>query len=200
MPSKYYNAYWEELNKKRKEQRAVHYFPPLQNSERLSYEIVTPNSYWSIFTMFYRDDTPFVDERFKSVAGAKEYAQFVANSAYSTKNGGCDFLIKLKDADTYVGILHLFGYSLETFADIPQRCIFGFAIAKPFRKNRYATEAVKHLINYAHTHHQKTKFVAYTNIQNVLANAFLCSLGMVLSNNDYYDEDNKENNCYVFNL
>lgn len=200
MPSKLYNAYWEELNKKRtaQGQGTLHYFPPLQDSKRLSYEILTPNNYIPIFNMFYGDDTPFVDERFKLVATAKKYAQFVANSANSAKNGGCDFLIKLKGTDTYVGILHLFDYSLETFSDIPQRCTFGFAIAKPYRQNGYATEAVRHLINYAHIHHQKTKFIAYTNTQNVLANAFLCSLGMVLSNNDYYDS--KENNCYKLSL
>lgn len=199
MPSKLYNVYWEELNKKRKVQGTLHYFPPLQDSERLSYEILTLNNYLPIFNMFHSDTTPFVDERFKLVATAKKYAQFVVDSAFSAKNGGCDFLIKLKNTTTYIGILHLFDYSLETYYDIPQRCTFGFAIAKPYRQNGYATEAVRHLINYARIHHQKTKFLAYTNTQNVLANAFLCSLDMVLSNNDYY-YDSKENNYYVLSL
>jgi RimJ/RimL family protein N-acetyltransferase len=89
--------------------------------------------------------------------------------------------------------VHLFDFSLETHW--AACCTLGFAIAAPFRRKRYATEAMQNLMCYAHTYHQKTSFLVYTAQENLPSNAFVQSLNMVLANEDYdYDETD---NYYV---
>jgi RimJ/RimL family protein N-acetyltransferase len=176
----------EELRQERKARGPLHHFSYMTNSERLEYEMLTLDNYSSIVEMFQDDSSDFIDERFKELGLAQQYATQVIESVYEAKYGGCDFLIKLKNTDHYIGILHLFDFSLENFSDVSQRCSIGFSIAEVYRRKYYATEAVKHLIQYGYTQYKKTKFLAYTDIPNQPANAFLMSLGMNLKNEDYY--------------
>lgn len=192
-------AYREELRQLRRARGPLHHFPIMTNSERLSYEFLTMENCEILPTLFSEDTSVFVDKRFKNRETAKEYASEIMDSVYDAKHGGCDFLIKLKESNTYIGILHLFDYSLETFSDVPQRCTIGFMIASAFRRKYYATEAVSQLIAYAKANHQKEKVLAYTAIDNEPANAFLRSLGMILSNEDYY-YGGQGTNYYVLKL
>jgi RimJ/RimL family protein N-acetyltransferase len=162
-----------------------HFFPKMEDSERLTYEILSTDNFIKLFEMFHQDDSPFVDIRFKSVESTKQYAEESTQSRFFAKYGSCDFLIKLKENEICIGILHLYDYSLETYSDVPERCTIGFSIAAPYRKNYYATEAVQHLIAYANQHHNKTRFLSYTHVENKVANAFLVSLNMTLKNEDY---------------
>ncbi len=95
------------------------------------------------------------------------------------------FLVRLKNTETYIGVLHLFDLSTETFAGNHLRSNIGFAIAAPFRQQYYATEAVKHLIDYVQNTLQKPNILAYTHPKNEAANHFLLSIGMALNNEDY---------------
>jgi RimJ/RimL family protein N-acetyltransferase len=88
---------------------------------------------------------------------------------------------------------------MEVFLDIPERCTIGFAIAAPFRRNYYATEALKNLFQYAHKNHGKKKFLAYTPLQNEPSNAFLRSLDMSLENEEYHYGGEKSN-YYVWRI
>jgi len=189
----------EQLRQQRKARRPLHHFCEMENSERLQYEILTTYNYPSIFEMFHDDDSEFTDNRFKDLMLAEQYAAEIGELVYQAKHGGCDFLVKLKSTDKYVGILHLFDYSLENYSDVAKRCSIGFAIAKAYHRRYYATEAVQHLMQYAYIKHQKTKFLAYTKIPNNPANAFLKSLGMTLKNEDYY-YGGETSNYYVLDL
>lgn len=191
--------YREELRQQRRARGPLHHFPIMPDSERLSYEFLTIENCEILPTLFAEDTSVFVDKRFKNRETAKEYASEIMDSVYDAKHGGCDFLIKLKESNTYIGILHLFDYSLETFSDVPQRCTIGFMISSAFRRQYFATEAVSHLFAYANENHQKEKFLAYTALENEPANAFLRSLGMVLSNEDYY-YGGQGTNYYVLKL
>jgi RimJ/RimL family protein N-acetyltransferase len=179
---------WRQ-NLRKKEQ--LHFFPPMSDSERLSFEIITDNNYSTLVSLFETDENPFIDERFKSFDQAKEYAEDLKDMLYDTKHGGCDFLIRLKNTPIYIGVLHLFDFSLETYR--AQSCTLGFAIAAPFRRNRYATEAMQQLINYAHTHHNKKSFLVYTDKENLPSNAFVQNLNMILANEDYEYGDGTDN-------
>jgi hypothetical protein len=75
----------------------LHHFPPMPDSERLSYEIITNNNYSILVSLFEADENPFIDERFKSLDEAKEYAEDLTDLLYDPKHGGCDFLIRLKN-------------------------------------------------------------------------------------------------------
>jgi RimJ/RimL family protein N-acetyltransferase len=174
----------------------LHHFPPMPDSERLSYEIITNNNYSILVSLFEADENPFIDQRFKSLDQAKEYAEDLTDMLYDPKHGGCDFLIRLKNTPIYIGVVHLFDFSLETHW--ATCCTLGFAIGAPFRRKRYATEAMQNLMRYAHTYHQKTFFLVYTAQENLPSNAFVQSLNMVLANEDYdYDETD---NYYVLKL
>lgn len=182
-----------ELEKQRRERGPIHYFPDLGSSERLSYEKLTETNVSKYVEMFTNDKSAFIDNRFKTLKTAKQYSYEVLNSIFSPKCGACDFLIKLKATETYIGILHLFDYSIEDFSDMLQRCTVGFAISEPFRRKYYATEAINNLMDYAKLNHNKTKFLAYTNSENKPANDFLQSIGMELKNEEYYYGGNGKN-------
>ncbi len=165
--------------------KQLHHFPLLSSSERLEYELLTIQNSQTFVELFQQDPSLYVDERFKNKEEAEKYAQESETAKFSAKHGGCDFLIKLKSTETYIGVLHLFDLSTETFADNHLRANIGFAIAAPFRQQYYATEAVKHLIDYVQNTLQKSNILAYTHPENEAANDFLLSLDMTLNVENY---------------
>jgi RimJ/RimL family protein N-acetyltransferase len=162
-----------------------HYFPLLPPSERLAYEPLSEANAHVLVALFEQDKSHFIDKRFKNIATAKQYATESVSMLYMAKHGGCDFLIQQKSNGTYIGILHLFDLSLETFNDNHLRATIGFAIAASFRSQYFATEAVKHLIDYVQNTLQRPHILAYTHPKNEAANDFMLSLGMTLNTEDY---------------
>jgi hypothetical protein len=75
----------------------LHHFPPMPDSERLSYDIITDDNYSILVSLFESDENPFIDERFKSLDKAKSYSEDLKDMLYHPKHGGCDFLIRLKN-------------------------------------------------------------------------------------------------------
>jgi RimJ/RimL family protein N-acetyltransferase len=190
--------YIEAMRQSRRAKGPLHHFPDMDDSERLSYEQLSSDNCEQLVLLFKDElENPFIDKRFKSIEGAKQYAQDTGEARFDSKHGGCDFLIRLKDTTTYIGVLHLFDYSLETFSDIATRCTIGFAIAAPFRRHYYATESIHQLMKYAYQYHNKTTFLAYTPIQNEPSNALLLSLDMTLENEEYHYGDDNDDNYYV---
>ncbi len=167
--------------------KQIHYFPLLSNSERLDYELLTVENSQTLVELFEQDTSPYVDSRFKNKKKAEYYATEwqCKTETLSTEDGSCNFLIKLKNTETYIGVLYLFDLRTQTFADNHLRATIGFAIAAPFRKQRYATETVKHLIDYVQNVLKKPNILAYTHPKNEAANHFLLSLGMTLNSEDY---------------
>jgi predicted acetyltransferase len=247
---------FEQWRRNLRKKGKLHHFPPMPDSERLSYEIITDDNYSILVSLFETDESPFLDERFKSLDKAKSYAEDLKDMLFDPKHGGCDFLIRLKNTQgisdcglrisecidyqhipkseihnpkseihnpkptirnphseihnpkseihnpkSYIGVVHLFDFSLETYS--AQSCTLGFAIAAPFRRKRYATEAMQQLIYYAHTYHQKKYFLVYTDKENEPSNALVQSLNMVLANEDYYEDDyenDETDNYYVLKI
>jgi RimJ/RimL family protein N-acetyltransferase len=165
--------------------KIYHNFPLIPNSQRLAYVPLTVANCHCLVEIFQGDESLFIDKRFKNEKEAKEYAQESETAKYYAKYGGCDFLIHLKDSETYIGILHLFDLSLETFMDKHLGASIGFAIAEPFHRQYYATEAVRHLIDYVQNTLQRPNILAYTHPENEVANDFLLSLNLVLNTEDY---------------
>jgi RimJ/RimL family protein N-acetyltransferase len=192
------DSHFEEWRQNRRKKGKLHHFPPMPDSEQLSYEIITDDNYSILVSLFESDENPFIDERFKSLDEVKQYVEDLKDMLYDPNHGGCDFLIRLKNTPIYIGVLHLFDFSLEMHW--AQSCTLGYAIAAPFRRKRYATEAMKQLFHYAHTYHQKTTFLVYTHKKNEPSNAFVQSLNMVLANQDYYSGENETDNYYVLKI
>lgn len=165
--------------------KTLHHFPLFQPSQRLAYVPLTVANSHHLVEMFQYDENIFIEERFKDEVKAKKYAEESEAAKYYAKHGGCDFLIRLKESETYIGVLHLFDLSTEEFADNHLRASIGFSIAVPFRRQYFATEAVKHLIDYAQNALKKTNILAYTHPENEAANDFLLSLDMTLNTEDY---------------
>jgi RimJ/RimL family protein N-acetyltransferase len=165
--------------------QALNHFPLLPPSERLAYEQLSEANAHVLVALFENDENPFVDKRFKNIEEAKEYA-FESNwSVHLPKYGSCDFLVQQKSNGNYIGILHLFDLSLETFNENHLRATIGFALAAPFRRQYFATEAANHLINYVQNTLKRPYILAYTHPENEVANDFMISLGMVLNTEDY---------------
>lgn len=162
-----------------------YFFPFLTSSQHLEYKQLNEENYHCLFELFQADKSPYIDERFKDLKEAKQYAKNSVEATFSAKHGGCDFLIKLKDSETYIGVLHLFDLSLETFADKHLNASIGFAIAEPYRHQYYATEAVRQLIDYVQNALKRPYILAYTHPENEAANDFLLSLDMTLNKEDY---------------
>jgi RimJ/RimL family protein N-acetyltransferase len=168
------------------------------DSERLSYEKLNADNCEQLVALFEAEgENPYIDKRFQSIDAVKKYTQDLDDSRFEAKYGSCDFLIKLQNTNTYIGVLHLFDYNIEVFLDMSERCTIGFAIAAPFRCQYYATEALKNLFQYAYANHGKKKFLAYTPLQNEPSNAFLRSLDMSLENEEYH-YGGERSNYYVW--
>jgi RimJ/RimL family protein N-acetyltransferase len=186
--------YLQEWKAKRRARGVLHTFPEMLPSERLEYEKLNAENYLALIPLFENDDSPFLDDRYKNEKAAQENLEFVQDMVFDPKCGGCDFLIKLKGTEQYIGVLHLFDYSLETYADVHLRCTLGYAIGSLFRQKQYAKEALKHLMKYANENHGKKLFLVYTSSKNIASNRLIQSLGFYNVNEEYrYDEDDEDN-------
>jgi RimJ/RimL family protein N-acetyltransferase len=165
--------------------QTLHNFPSLPDSERLAYEFLTVENSSVLVDLFQQDNNPFIDERFKTLEGARQFALESENAKCSAKHGGCDFLIRLKNSQNYIGVLHLFDLSIESFAENDLKATIGFAIASPNYRQYFATEAVKHFIQYIQQSLKKTMILAYTPVENQAANDFLLAINLFPNNEDY---------------
>ncbi len=138
---------------------------------------------------------PFVDERFKTYEGAKEYANDISFcGAYMPKHGGQDWLFKTPTGE-YGGILHLYDLSKETFAKNHKRAWIGFATKTSLRGQHITGDVVKHFINYIFNSYQNIYFIhSMTDKHNVVAQKFLIMLGFM---NDEVERMSKSDKFYI---
>lgn len=188
--------FYKEYQAKKKEAGIRFHFSDIDDSERLSYEKLNNENYSILVDLFSGDKSEFVNKRFKNLVAAKSYASEILDSVYTAKYGGCDFFVKEKSSGNYIGVIHIFDFSLEIFSDVPYRCSFGFAIAEAFRRKYYATEAINAMIKYTQLNHKKSKFLAITSFENIPAINFLKSLGLENRNEDYI-YGGRSNNYFV---
>lgn len=168
-------------------------FTELPNSERLSYEMLNQSNYMAVYTMFKNDDNPFVIKEYKEIDKLKQYVDVMLNYTRNTsKNAGCDWLVKHKQTGNYISIINLINlYELkrETFNNYHKKCMIGFTTEKNHRQKYYTLEAVKNLIDYAIDHFGMELIIADTNKKNEVSKNFLRKLGFADAENKYYYSD-----------
>ena len=69
-------------------------FLPINQSERLYYELLSERNSIYLYKMFQNDSNLSVDERFKEKAKVDKYVSFITQEMkFLAKNAGCDWLI-----------------------------------------------------------------------------------------------------------
>jgi RimJ/RimL family protein N-acetyltransferase len=162
-------------------------FINLSPTERLTFEILDDDNYLEVFEMFENDTNPFVLADYKDLEMWEDYAdcQLYWNRI-SCKYAGCDWLIKLKTTEQTVGILNLYELSRETYNDKHKKCMVGYTISTSFRRQHYATEAVKQLLSHAFEHFNLHTIIANTEKNNLASKALLANLGFLDKTEAYY--------------
>lgn len=120
----------------------------LPDSEQLNYELFNWDNFHQMLDLFQNDPNPYVSDEFKSLNQLENYAVGqLEYSRYSFKRGACDWFIKLKTTHELVGVLHIYDLNWELYDGKHPACMVGYAIGERFRKQGYAYEATKHLLN-----------------------------------------------------
>jgi RimJ/RimL family protein N-acetyltransferase len=139
--------------------------------------------------LFEGDTSFFVDERFKTYEGAKEYAKF--NSvcgAYLPKHGCQDWFFKLNNE--YAGVLHLYDLSLETFGQNNKRAWIGFVTAEKFRNQRISFQVVSYFIQFIFDKYPVIDFIHVMTLnENKNAISFIKRCGFVVDTEERLSKD-----------
>ena len=150
-------------------------FPEMDGVDGFSFEKLSADNFEILHKLFSDDENVFTDARFKQYESAKEYAAFQQEwGAYMPKHGGQDWYFKQNGE--YIGILHLYDLSLETFAKNNQKCWVGFAITPAWRNRGIMKKVLRLFIQYV--------FNKYSNINYVHAMTLpdnIASIGTLLS-------------------
>ncbi|MBD0350841.1 MAG: GNAT family N-acetyltransferase [Flavisolibacter sp.] len=156
-------------------------FPDIPPTPELCFEKLNEQNFEQLFFLFENDDSRFVYEHFKTHLGAKEYTEYLVQYGTTTpKHGGQDWFVKLTSG-TYVGILHLYDLSLETFGQNHKRAWIGFATKKTFRNKGITTKAVQHFINYIFNYYPSIDFIhAMVEEENTASENLLLKCGFVV--------------------
>ena len=119
----------------------------LPDTERLSYELLTWDNFKNFLTLFENDPHPFVMKEFKTLEQLELYAvSQLEYNWYSFKRGACDWFLRLKSTGELVGVLHLYDLNWELMDGQHPYCCVGYALAEPYRRQGFATEATAHLL------------------------------------------------------
>ena len=153
-------------------------FPDIPDYKGYSFEKLNIENFKQLYLLFEDDDSNFVDERFKVYKEAKDYATYVTVcGAHSPKHGCQDWFFKLP-GEEYVGIIHLYDLSLETFAQNNRRAWIGFATKNKFRNNGITTEVIQYFISYIFASYPAINFIhTMTFKENVFAKKLLTKVG-----------------------
>ncbi len=172
--------------------RETPYFPftNLPDTERLSFEMVNEHNYPAIYDLFRDDPSPFVIDEYKDWDKLEDYMDYQLYwNRNATKRASCDWLVQLKSTKATIGIVNLYELRRETFNDHHKRGFIGYNIAQQHRRQYYATEAVKQLIQYTHNQHNLNKLVAHLEKENTASRDFLLKLGFTNCTEEYYYSD-----------
>lgn len=170
-------------------------FPEVPVAGGIAFESLTPDNATQLHLLFENDDSPFVDDRFKTIEEAKDYAKFLEFcGAYTAKHGGHDWLFRFVNGQ-YLGVLHLHDLSLETFAQNNKRAWIGFATNKNFRMQGITSFVVCHFIQYIFESYPVIDFIhAMTEKNNLPSINFLKSCGFLP---DHSERLSKEHRFFI---
>lgn len=139
--------------------------------------------------MFSKDPNEFIIPEFKEEKYWQKYVDWQLNLApFSPKHGAQDWLLKLKETGEYVGLLHLYELSLETFMQNHQRCHVGIVIKSGQRRKYLASEALSNLMNYASEEMTRNLIVARTEHGNLASQNMLLALDFEDVSDKYWKE------------
>ena len=120
----------------------------------------------------------------------EKYKDYILkDSRFSSKRGACDWLVKLKETDTYIGIINLFDMSRETYNDTHKKCMIGFNTKASFRRKYYTYEAVQQLSKHIFEHFGRNKIIADVEKENTASKKLLEKLGFKENTAAYYYAD-----------
>jgi RimJ/RimL family protein N-acetyltransferase len=127
-----------------------HLFDKVKPSARLEYELLNESNLNKLLQIFQEDDNPYVTEDYKDLKKLKKHYKYMQELRTSqSKLAGHDWLIKLNDTQTYIGVISIYELSRETINDNDCKFTIGFAIGNVYHRNYYATEAIIHFFNFA---------------------------------------------------
>lgn len=150
----------------------------IKPTNRLSYELVHNANLLKIPMIFKDDDNPFVIQAYKDVRKIKTYYKKLASTKNTDPNLiASDWLIKLKEKGTYIGIISIYDLSDDIFQDQHIKCSLGFAIRTDHQRQYYATEAINHFLDFINTHLERKLVIAYTQDGNTGTKSLLQKLG-----------------------
>ena len=170
-------------------------FPEIPPFNNIFFERFTQQNAIELYRLFQNDNSPFVDERFKGLDEANDYAKHLdVCGAYSAKHGSADWLFRFKDGD-YIGVLHLYDLSLETFAQNHKRAWIGFATKETFRRKGITSKVVRYFIQTLFDYYPAVDFIyAMTDKKNAETSAFLYNYGFHF---DPAERLSQEDNFYL---
>lgn len=155
-------------------------YQALPPSARLTYELVDWNNVPDYLPLFAADPSPFVDARFKQRAALEAYAvSLFTDLRFSWKRGACDWLVRRTDGQP-LGVLHLYDLSHEVIGGQTPHCAVGYALAAPFRRQGYGSEALSHLLAQAASLFGRTEARAISVVDNLASQALLRKYGFVV--------------------
>ena len=156
-------------------------YQPLPPSARLTYELVDWLNFGAYLPLFSADPSPFVDARFKSRAALESYvATLLLAQRYSWKHGAADWLVRRRADGQPLGVLHLYDLSREVIGDWIPHCAVGYALAAPFRRQGYGTEALRYLLTQAAALFGRTEARALSAADNLASRALLGTCGFAV--------------------
>ncbi|MGB4958541.1 MAG: GNAT family N-acetyltransferase [Saprospiraceae bacterium] len=142
------------------------------------YELVTQTNVLKLLKIFRKDNHPYVTEDYKDFKKLKKYYKDMQQLRDArSKLAGHDWLIRLKDIDTYIGIISIYELSREEIGDGDRKCTLGFAIGNNFHRKYYATEAVQNMFDYVKNDLGRSLVLAYTQDGNQPSKHMLKKLG-----------------------
>ncbi len=151
----------------------------LPDTEQLSYELLTWDNFKNFLTLFENDPNPFVMKQFKTLDQLEMYAvSQLEYNRYSFKHGACDWFLRSKTSGELIGVLHIYELNWELMNGKHFPCMFGYAIAEPYRRQGFATEAVMHLLNHIPLTFKRFEVLANPEKDNLASRAFLEKLGL----------------------
>lgn len=171
-------------------------FPEVPSLHDVVFERLTQQNAVELYRLFQADLSPFVDGRFKDLSKATEYATYLERcGAYTAKHGSADWLFRFKDGD-YIGVLHLYDLSLETFAQNHKRAWIGFATKEEYRRAGLTSKVVRHFIKTVFDYYPAIDFIhAMTDKKNGATANFLGKCGFLF---DPAERLSKKHDFYLF--
>jgi len=134
----------------------------MKPTKRLIFESLNEENYLKIYQMFHKDNSTFVDERFKK-----------------------------KTNNHYAGILHFYDINREIYEGkyLNYTCSIGFATVIPYRRKGYTKEAVNQLLKFIFTNFDMEKVISNTHKKNYAAIGLLRKLKFYKIDSFYPHDD-----------